>query len=115
VDDMKQLTKELKQLSCVKAAEFIRKHINMTVTFAILALEEKDIPWTSNIIERLMGEISKRCKHKWMKWTTRGLETLLQLLLLQYTKPEKYKQFQEKILKTKTLNNITGEVQIIPA
>jgi len=39
----------------------------MAVTFAMLALKEKDIPWTSNIIEQLMGEISKRCKHKWMK------------------------------------------------
>jgi len=41
------------------------------VTFAKVALEIGiSIPYTSNAIERLMGEISKRCKHKWMHWST---------------------------------------------
>jgi len=31
-----------------------------------------------------MGEISKRTKHKWMRWTTKGLETILNLILERY-------------------------------
>jgi len=28
-----------------------------------------EVPWTSNPVERLMGEVSKRCKNQWMRWT----------------------------------------------
>jgi hypothetical protein len=31
-----------------------------------------------------MGEIAKRCQHRWMRWTTTGLEALLQLRLVKY-------------------------------
>jgi transposase-like protein len=63
------------------------------VTFAKLALKNIQIPYTSNVIERLMGEISKRCKHKWMHWSTEGLENMLQIILVRYTNPQFYKQF----------------------
>jgi len=46
------------------------------VTFAELALEDVEIPYTASKIERLMGEISKRCKNKWMHWSTNGLSLL---------------------------------------
>ena len=55
------------------------------VTFAELALEGGRIPYTTNRIERLMGEISKRCKHRWMHWSTRGLKNILTLVLVWYT------------------------------
>jgi len=28
-----------------------------------------EVPWTSNPVRRLMGEVSKRCKNQWMRWT----------------------------------------------
>lgn len=55
------------------------------MTFARLAVEERIVPWNSNTIERLMGEISKRCKHKWMRWTSKGLEAILNIILVRYT------------------------------
>jgi len=51
------------------------------------------VPYTTNQIERLMGEIAKRCKHKWMHWSTEGLENILQIILVRYTNPQLYKQF----------------------
>jgi hypothetical protein len=43
------------------------------VTFAKLATMGIDVPYTSNIIERVMGTISRRCKHIWARWSTNGL------------------------------------------
>ena len=43
------------------------RNARFMVTFAELALEDVQIPYTTNKIERLMGEVSKRCKHKWMQ------------------------------------------------
>ena len=47
-----------------RAAEFLKKNSSFVVTFAELALQGIKIPYTTNRIERLMGEVSKRCKHK---------------------------------------------------
>ena len=57
-----------------KAAAFVMKHRRFMVTFAELALEGIEIPYTTNRIERLMGEVSKRYKHMWMHWSTRRAE-----------------------------------------
>ncbi len=42
-----------------------------------------------------MGEISKRVKHKWMRWTTSGLEAILRLILVRYTEPDRYREFRD--------------------
>jgi len=77
-----------------KAAAFITKHARFMVTFAELALEGVRIPYTTNRIERLMGEISKRCKHKWMHWSTSGLKNILTLVLVRYTDEALYENFK---------------------
>lgn len=48
----------------LKATEFIEGHDRLTVTFAELALEGVEVPYATDSLERLMGEVSKRCKHK---------------------------------------------------
>jgi transposase-like protein len=58
------LAEDLKLKGYPKTAAFIRSNARFMVTFAKLALKNIRIPYTSNVIERLMGEISKRCKHK---------------------------------------------------
>jgi hypothetical protein len=60
------------------------------VTFAERAVEGFEVPWTSDPVERLMGEVSNRCKNQWMRWTTEGLEALLQLRLVKHVDPEHY-------------------------
>lgn len=115
VDALKELAKRLLKLGCSKAAEFIRQCSNTVVTFARLAVEGRIVPWNSNIIERLMGEISKRCKHRWMRWTTKGLEAILHIILVRYTSEERYERFKQKITKAENLKFINGEVKIVSA
>lgn len=113
VDELKKIANELLTVGCYKAAEFIRYASNYAVTFARLALEGRIIPWNSNIIERLMAEISKRCKHKWMRWTTRGLEAMLRILLTRYTDEKTYERFKRGIMKLDNLKFISCEVKVI--
>ena len=90
----KDLSEQLKEKGYVKAATFVKSHARFMVTFAKIALTTgKVIPYTSNAIERLMGEISSRCKHKWMSWSTNGLENLLWILLVRYTDKRFYQRF----------------------
>ena len=65
------------------------------VTFAQLTLEDVEIPYTTNKIERLMGETSKRCKHKWMHWSTEVLRNILTIILIRYTNQQLYNQFKK--------------------
>jgi len=81
-----------------KAGDFIEKHAGFMVTFAELALEGVRIPYTTNRIERLMGEISKRCKHRWMHWSTIGLKNILALVLIRYTDETLYENFKNSYI-----------------
>ncbi|OIB56117.1 hypothetical protein BBD46_19725 [Natrialba sp. SSL1] len=68
------------------------------MTFAEQAVEEFEVPWTSNLVERLMGEVSKRCKNQWMRWTAEGLEAMLQLWLVKYADLDHYRSFFDELL-----------------
>ena len=115
VDGLKKLANQLLKLGCSKAASFIQDYSNTIVTFAVLAFKGRKVPWNSNLIERLMGETSKRTKHKWMRWTTKGLETILNLILARYVSEESYLVFKHRIMKSDNLRFIKGEVEIISA
>jgi len=69
------------------------------VTFAELALEGVEIPYTTNRVERLMEEISKRCKRRWMHWSTDGLKNVLTLVLVQYTDEDLYGGFKNAYIR----------------
>jgi hypothetical protein len=90
-----KIAKELSEDGYLRAAEFIRKNAGFMVTFAELALEGIKIPYTTNKIERLMGEVSKRCKHKWMHWSTQGLKDILTIVLVRYTNKQLYTNFKK--------------------
>jgi hypothetical protein len=115
VDALKNLAGELWALGCQKAASFIREYSNTLVTFAILAITGRKVPWNSNIIERLMGEIAKRTKHRWMRWTSRGLETLLNLFLIRYTSEKSYERFKRQVMKSDNATFIRSEVDFVSA
>jgi len=63
---------QLEQFGSAKAAGYLRRWLPSIVTFAEHAVEGFEVPWTSNPVERLMGEVSKRCKNQWMRWTAEG-------------------------------------------
>jgi uncharacterized protein YlzI (FlbEa/FlbD family) len=112
VDELKKMSKELWKLGCRKTATFIKEYSNNMVVFAKFAVNGRKVPWNSNIIERLMGEIAKRIKHKWMRWTTKGLETIINIILVRYCSEENYEEFKNVIMKSENLIFIKTEVKI---
>ncbi|MHB8586400.1 MAG: ISH6 family transposase [Thermoplasmatota archaeon] len=95
-----QTTKEIRRLATrvqddgwSKAALFLRRVSLTVVTFAELALKGITIPWHNNLLERLMGEVSKRCKHRWMSWTTKGASALLTLVILRAVEPDTHAHY----------------------
>jgi len=94
VGELKKMSKELWKLGCRKTATFIKEYSNNMVVFAKFAVNGRRVPWNSNIIERLMGEIAKRTKHKWMRWTTKGLETIINIILVRYCSEQNYEEFK---------------------
>ncbi|MDH7477628.1 MAG: transposase, partial [Candidatus Bathyarchaeota archaeon] len=98
LEALKQLAKELLDEGLTSAARFLRNSANYTVTFAKLALKQVRVPYTNNLIERLMGEIAKRVKNKWMHWSTQGLENLLNILLTRYCNQENFNRLKQKYL-----------------
>ena len=89
---------QLDQYGSEKAAGYLQGWLPSIVTFAEAAIEGFEVPWTSNPVERLMGEVSKRCKNQWMRWTAEGLEALLQLQLVKYADPSHYQLFLDELL-----------------
>ncbi len=72
---------------------------NYLVTYARLAVKGHRVPYTNNLIERLMGEVSKRVKNRWMHWSTTGLENMLNILLVRYCDKSLYSSLMEKFYK----------------
>jgi hypothetical protein len=98
LSELDKLSRELLLDGLDTVARFIRNAANYLVTFARLAVKETCIPLTNNLIERLMGEIAKRIKHKWMHWSTKGLENLLNILLARYCNRRVYGEMKERYL-----------------
>lgn len=65
IKELNQLADEMEEKGYLKTSTFIRSHARFMVTFARVALDKHiRIPHTSNAIERMMGDISKRCKQE---------------------------------------------------
>jgi len=80
------------------------------VTFAKLAVEDVETPYVTNKIERLMGETSKRCKHKRIHCSTEGLRNILTIVLARYTNEQLYNQYKNAYIHHRTFNK-TGTAQ----
>jgi len=87
------LAARLKRRGYREASEFIARNGKLLVTFAELATRGIRIPYTTNQIERLMGEIAKRCKHRWAHWSDEGLKNILTLILFHYKNPTLYEEY----------------------
>jgi len=105
--ELHRIADELETRSYTKASSFIIRNARFMVTFAELAMEDVEIPYTTNQIERLMGEISKRCKHKWMHWSTEGLRNILTIILIRYTNQQLYNQFKKAYIHNRTFTRIS--------
>jgi len=67
------------------------------VTFEEQAIEGFEVRWTSNPVERLMSEVSKRYKNQWMRWTAERLEVILNLRLVKRADPDYYQSFPDEL------------------
>jgi len=94
---LKELADNVSRLGCWHTARFIQSSANYLVTYALLIIKGIKIPWNCNTIERLMGEIAKRVKNKWMHWSTRGIEALINLILVRYTNETTYEKFYREL------------------
>jgi len=103
---------QLEQLSSPKAASYLRRGLDSMVTFAEDATDGFEVPWTSNPVERAMGEVAKRCKRDWMQWSEEGLDALLQLTLTKYANPEYYREFFDEFLQRSTHGEIRCRVSV---
>ena len=103
---------QLDQYGSERAAEYLRRWLPSIVTFAEQTVEGFEVPWTSNPVERVMGEVSKRCKNQWMRWTTEGLEAILQLRLVKYADPEHYQAFLDELLQRSTKTAMSCDLSI---
>ena len=99
IEELEMLTKTLFFKGYRDAASFIMRNARTMVTFAEMAMEGMRIPYSSNLIERLMGEVSKRSKNRWMHWSEKGLRSMLTLVLVRYTEPVRYEKFMEMLLR----------------
>jgi len=103
---------QLDQYGSEKASGYLQRWMPSIVTFAEHAIEGFEVPWTSNPVERLMGEVSKRCKNQWMRWTAEGLEALLQLRLVKYADPDHYREFFDELLNRSTKTTMSCDLSI---
>lgn len=89
-----------------QAARYVRERGRATVVFAEVTNRGGWMPATSNGVERVMGMIADRCKRKWAHWN-RGLENLLQLLLIRKTRPASYGWAVREYLRGSTLGGLS--------
>lgn len=101
LSELERLSSTLLEAGLAVVARFIRNAANYMITFARLAMKGIQIPMTNNLIERLMGEVAKRIKHKWMHWSTKGLENLLNILLARYCNRRVYGALKGRYLSSK--------------
>ncbi len=102
---IQQTTKEFRRLGTRllnagywRTASMLHRMSDQVTTFASLAVQGIAVPWNSNVVERLMGTVSKRTKHKWMSWTTQGSQGLLTLLVTRAVEPRTHEQFWRRKL-----------------
>ncbi|UWG52000.1 Transposase, Mutator family [Halalkaliarchaeum sp. AArc-CO] len=111
-DRIEKTAWQLDQYGSEKATGYLRRWLQSIVTFAEAAIEGFEVPWTSNPVERLMGEVSKRCKNQGMRWTAEGLEAVLQLRLVKYADPPHYQSFLDKLLQRSTKTAMSCDLSI---
>ena len=107
---LNEFLEEMETKGYWRVSNFFRKHMKSILLFAYKKLEGITIPWHNNKMERKMGEIAKRMKNKWMKWSERGAENLGNLLMKMRCEKEVYESFIVEVMRLD--RNIKWEVNL---
>jgi len=110
-DRLERTIHHLRLDGCDRSASFLRKWLSSLLRFAEAALDGRQIPWTSNAVERAMGSVSKRCKNKWMRWTEAGLDAMITLRQVRNTHPDLFEAIVAEEIGLPTTTAITLEVK----
>ena len=106
---LNEFAKEMEEKGFWRVVGLFKRHMKSILLFAYKRLEGITIPW-QRWMERLMGEISKRMKNKWMSWSARGAKNLLNLLLRRYAERERYESFIAKLVGKGYMVNVEFQV-----
>ena len=96
---LSEFAEEMESKGYWRVSRFFKRHMKSILLFAYKRLEGINIPWHNNRMERKMGEIAKRMKNKWMKWSERGAENLGNLLMKMRFERGSYESFIVEIMK----------------
>ena len=95
---LNEFVEEMDSRGYWRVSRFFKKHMKNVILFAYKRLEGINIPWHNNKMERKMGEIAKRMKNKWMKWSERGAENLGNLLMKMRYERGSYESFIVEVM-----------------
>lgn len=109
---LNEFVEEMEEKGHWRVSRFFKRHMKSILLFAYKKLEGISIPWHNNKMERLMGEIAKRMKNKWMKWSDRGAENLGNLLMKMRYEKDVYESFIVEVMRVD--KNIRWEVNLHP-
>jgi hypothetical protein len=59
-----------------------------------------------------MGEIAKRCRHRWAHWSDEGLKNILTLILVHYTNPTLYEEYWQNYIHQDSIKTTLLTTQI---
>ena len=83
------IAEELYEKGYTKVMKFIYKHLDTITLFAKESVNLVKVPWTNNIMERFIGEVSFRIKNIWAHWSKEGLNSIIHLVVKKYCSKNK--------------------------
>ena len=82
--ELEDLATSLMEKGYSRGAVFIMKYLDKVTLFAEESIRLVKVPWTNNIMERFVGEVSFRIKNRWAHWSKVGLNTMISLIVQRY-------------------------------
>lgn len=85
-------------LSCrglFESSAFLMRNKEYFVTAAEMAIIGINVPWSTNVMERIMREVGDRTKKKGMYWSEEGLHRVLKMVLRRYFLPQNQRTYKE--------------------
>lgn len=93
--EINKLAAKAAKRGLTESSRFLSDNNKYFFTAAQLAITHNlQVPWTTNQIERLMKEIGKRTKKRSMRWSEKGLRTILSPILKRYFLPTKKRNYK---------------------
>jgi len=109
-EEVRRVAKTTMRLGCREAADYISGSLVFVLTFALLAIEGVQIPYTNNMLERFIREMNRRIKKIGAHWSPRGLDNIVNIRLIRYTRRKVYDEFWEECLYSRNKKHISLRV-----